>query len=204
MQSCFNVSRNIGCRLMHKKLGAYIRRWLRHTTMNCKQTPSQVCRRQFTVRLEKSSKGHGGMTSSHRGVAERGKPTNGCSTGPRHLLIIHCAWLHTFSSQPVPTSVKRWICLTWNDASSFFTPSHLCQQHETMDLLFVDEQFNAWKQKINWDEKRMENCFSCPSPSVYTAYLSVVIGPFNIPGENAGRMLNPTETCVCVCVCSTQ
>lgn len=31
--------------------------------------------------------------------------------------------------------------------------------------------------------KRIENCLDCPSPSLYIAYLSGVIGPFNVPGE---------------------
>lgn len=100
-----------------------------------------------------------------------------------YLLITCCAWLHTFSSLPVPTLLKRWICLTWNNTSPFFTPSNLCQQHSTMGPLFMDWHFKAWKQEMKWEEKRMENCLSCPSPSLYIAYLSLIIGPFNVPGE---------------------
>lgn len=32
-----------------------------------------------------------------------------------YLLITHCAWLHTVSSLPMPTLLKRWICFTWNN-----------------------------------------------------------------------------------------
>lgn len=70
-----------------------------------------------------------------------------------YLLITCCAWLHTFSSLPLPTLLKRWICLTWNNTSPFFTPSNLCQQHSTMGPLFMDWQFKSMKA---WDEVRGE------------------------------------------------
>lgn len=104
-------------------------------------------------------------------------------TIPLYLLITWLAWLHTFSSLHMPTLLKRWICLMWNNTSPFSTPSNLCQQRSTMGPLFMDWQFKAWKQEMKWEEERKENCLYCPSPSLCIAYLSVVIGSFNVSGE---------------------
>lgn len=73
-----------------------------------------------------------------------------------YLLITYCAWLHTFSCLAMPTLLKRWICFTWNNTSPFFTPSNLCQQHGTMDPLFMDWQFKSVKprEKVRREKDR--------------------------------------------------
>lgn len=70
-----------------------------------------------------------------------------------------CRTIHLHSSLfPICVNTVQWAQCLWTRNST----------HET---------------EMKWEEKRMGNCLSCRSPSLYIGYLSAVIAPFNVPGE---------------------
>lgn len=100
-----------------------------------------------------------------------------------YQLITCCAWLRTLSSLAKAKFIEKMNMLYVEQYISILHSFQFVstQQYNGAQCLWTRNSTHETEMK--WEEKRMGNCLSCRSPSLYIGYLSAVIAPFNVPGE---------------------